>query len=343
MERRFVRSRAVRRWVARATGATVIGAAVLTAAPSATLAAPGPVRGARSLRRAPHPEASGPSVEPGATAHRWAPHATDGTVRSRVRMPPSPVAERPFAVARDTIVVTDPTRPPSARAQGAPTQSLGTAGTDHRTLRVEVSTPAGARGLLPLVVFAHGFDSEPARYRALLDAWTALGYVVAAPETPESAHDLPGEPRRDAILEQSKDVSAVVTAMLHADPSIDPGRIAVAGHSDGGSSVAALAIDPALSDPRIDAYVVLSGAIPDDISGHRSADERGALLVVVGDADEFGDLGASGEVYREAALTKELDVVPGGDHAGMYTGSSPLEEAVIASTERFLDRTLAEH
>ena len=334
-----MRSRAICRWVARTTGATVVAAVVLTAAPSATLAAPGPVGAARSLRRAVRADASPRSVEPGATAHRWAPHATAGSVRSRVRMPPTPVAERPFAVARETILVTDPSRPPSPRAA----KGTGTAGTDHRTLRVELRTPAGARGLLPLVVFAHGFDSEPARYSALLNAWTALGYVVAAPETPESAHDLPGEPRRDAILEQTKDVSAVVTSMLDGYPSIDRSRIAVAGHSDGGSSVAALALDADLADPRIDAYLVLSGAVPDDAGGRPSGDPHGDLLVVVGDADEFGDLGASEEVYREAALTKELDVVPGGDHAGMYTGSSPLESAVIGSTKRFLDRIFAGH
>ncbi|GAC1387312.1 MAG: hypothetical protein NVSMB4_14130 [Acidimicrobiales bacterium] len=249
------------------------------------------------------------------------------------------MAGRPFAAARETIVVTDPTRPSSPRSV---TQGSGPAGSGHRTLRVDVRRPIGARGLLPLVVFAHGFDSEPARYGELLDAWTARGVVVAAPETPESASDLPGEPERNAILEQSKDLNAVVAAVLGADPSIDPGRVAVAGHSDGGSSVAALALDGDLADPHIDAYLVLSGAVPEDLGSHQTADTRGALLVVVGDADEFGDLGASEEVYREAPLVKELDVVPDGDHAGMYTGSSPLEEVVIRSTERFLDRTFAE-
>ena len=41
-----------------------------------------------------------------------------------------------------------------------------------------------APGRRPLIVFAHGFDVGPGIYAALLDAWAAHGYVVAAPEFP---------------------------------------------------------------------------------------------------------------------------------------------------------------
>jgi predicted dienelactone hydrolase len=88
-----------------------------------------------------------------------------------------------------------------------------------------------------VVVFAHGFDAEPETYLPLLDAWAAAGYLVAAPEFPGSAANLPGTPIETDIAEQAQDVSFVISQLLSgvAGP-LDPTRIAVAGHSDGGST-----------------------------------------------------------------------------------------------------------
>src|SRR5205085_2252823 len=73
---------------------------------------------------------------------------------------------------------------------------------DSRRLRTIIHWPARVRGRVPLIVFAHGYDTEPETYEPLLDAWASAGYVVAAPELPGSARDLPGTPLRD-IPEQA--------------------------------------------------------------------------------------------------------------------------------------------
>ena len=66
-----------------------------------------------------------------------------------------------------------------------------------RVLRTINRRPAGVSGPIPLVVFAPGYDSEPETYEPLLDTWAAARYMVAAPECPGSARDLPGTPVPD--------------------------------------------------------------------------------------------------------------------------------------------------
>src|SRR5690349_8633597 len=52
-----------------------------------------------------------------------------------------------------------------------------------RRLETIVRYPSTGRSH-PLIVFAHGFALTPERYVALLGAWAAAGYVVAAPVFP---------------------------------------------------------------------------------------------------------------------------------------------------------------
>ncbi len=208
-------------------------------------------------------------------------------------------------------------------------------------LVTDIRRPMGPTGPLPLVVFAHGWNSNPTVYETLLDSWAAAGYLVAAPVLPDSTDLLPGTPVSN-YPEQALDLSFVITSLLggRAGP-VDPTRIAVAGHSDGGTDVALLALNPAYADPRVRAFLSLSGEIPAGVPGPWGVATPGSLLVAVGTEDQYGLLPRATQVFDTATMTgKVLLTVTGGDHLEMYTGTSPEAVALRAETVRFLNEAL---
>ena len=271
------------------------------------------------------------------TAHRPVSHfgRTTSTTTTPPPAAPTPTTARPapvgapYAVTGQTLTWVDTTRTTPAR--GSVPASQG------RTLRTVIRRPAGLAGPLPLVVFAHGYDTEPETYEPLLQAWAAAGYLVAAPECPGSAQDLPGTPVAD-YAEQARDLSFVITQMLGgAAGPVSPGQVVVAGHSDGGTAVTILALNAAYADGRIKAYMNLAGQIPPDVPGPwGNTPVPGALLVAVGANDEYGNLSLSTAAYDAAHMPKALLTVPGGDHEGTFIAPTPTAQAVRAATVRFL-------
>lgn len=258
------------------------------------------------------------------------------------RPPPPPAAvmaaadeQRPWPVVGSELALTDSSRPASLRQTDADT--------NRRTLRIVVRHPATRSNPLPVVIFVHGFASEPETYEPLLASWAAAGYLVIAPELPDAASDLPGAPTRD-IAEQARDVSFVLDAVIagRAGP-VDPSRISVIGHSDGGSVVATLALNSALRDPRFRAYAVLSGAIPEQVTVGEwdSGSDVAPMLVAVGDLDEYGDLPAAQSVFARAGHPSAIVHVADGDHLRMYIDPSPEGDALRALIVDFLDRATA--
>jgi pimeloyl-ACP methyl ester carboxylesterase len=210
-----------------------------------------------------------------------------------------------------------------------------------RVLVTDIFRPEGAAGPLPLVVFAHGWDSDPTLYRPLLDAWAAAGFLVAAPVLPDSADTLPGSPISNYPA-QAQDLSFLITQLLQGGAGpVDPDRIAVAGHSDGGTDIALLALNPAYADHRIRAYLSLSGEIPGGVDGPWGVSTPGTLLVVVGSADQYGLAPRSTQVFTAAHMTKVMITVVGGNHLDPYVGATPVAVAVRSETVRFLDSALA--
>jgi len=257
------------------------------------------------------------------------PSTTTTTTTTTTGSAPGP----PYSVDDETITLFDPSRATPSRGDVP-----GHAG---RQLVTVIRRPAGLSGPLPLVVFGHGWNSNPTVYESLLDAWAAAGYLVAAPTFPDSTDTLPGPPVSD-YPEQARDISFVITSLLsgRAGP-VDPTRIAVAGHSDGGTDVALMALDLADVDPRVRAYLSLSGEIPAGVPGPWTARTDGALFVAVGTDDEFGLLPRAVQVFDTAEVApKVLLTVEGGDHLGMYVGTSAQAAAVRAETVRFLDAAL---
>jgi dienelactone hydrolase len=244
-----------------------------------------------------------------------------------------PAPQPPFAVEPETETFTDPSRPTPDRGD--------VAGHPGRTLVTVIRRPMGLPGPLPLIVFAHGWDSNPGVYETLLDTWAAAGYLVAAPTFPDSASTLPGEPISD-YPQQSLDLSFVITQLLGgvAGP-VNPAKIAVAGHSDGGTDIALLALNPVYADHRIRAYISLSGEIPAGVPGTWSAATPGALFVAVGTDDEYGLYPQAQQVFASADMPKAFVTLDGGDHLQTFIGDTPGAAAMRAQTVTFLNTVFA--
>jgi len=239
----------------------------------------------------------------------------------------------PYAVADLTFTFTDASRPTPDRGD--------VPGHPGRTLVTVIRRPIGVRGPLPVIVFAHGWDSSPAAYETLLDTWAAAGYLVAAPTFPDSASTLPGDPISN-YPEQALDMSFVITQLLSGSAGpVNPAEIAVAGHSDGGTDIALLALNPVYADPRIRAYLSLSGEIPEGVAGTWSAPTRGALFVAVGTDDEYGLYPRAQQVFASADMPKVFVTLAGGDHLGTFLGDTSGAAAMRDETLTFLSSALA--
>jgi len=239
----------------------------------------------------------------------------------------------PFAVETTSLALFDPTR--STPARGSVPSSTG------RRLVTDLFIPSGAPGPLPLVVFAHGWNSNPMVYEPLLAEWAQAGFLVAAPVFPDSSDLYAGSPVSD-YADQALDLSFVITSLLQRSPArIDPTRIAVAGHSDGGTDVALLALDPAYADPRVRAIVCMSGEMPSGVAPYSVGALHASLLVAVGSNDEYGLSPLTPVVFQAARTSaKALIVEQGGDHLGSFVSATPDAAAMREETTRFLELTL---
>jgi poly(3-hydroxybutyrate) depolymerase len=236
----------------------------------------------------------------------------------------------PFEVLPETVRYFDPSR--STPARGAVPATAG------RNLVTDLFVPSGAPGPLPLVVFAHGWNSDPGVYVTLLDQWAAAGFLVAAPVFPDSTDLYPGSPVSD-YADQARDISFVITALLHSTVlRIDPTRIAVAGHSDGGTDVALLALDPSYADPRVRAFVCMAGALPTGVASYTVGASPATLFVAAGSADQYGDDANSVSVFQAARTSsKAMLMEEGGDHLGSFVSATPAAAAMREETTRFLE------
>jgi alpha-beta hydrolase superfamily lysophospholipase len=212
----------------------------------------------------------------------------------------------------------------------------------------ETDTPdapaARAYGPFPLIVFGHGFDKAPALYAPLLQAWAHAGYVVAAPAFPLESPGAPGGPNEADLTNQPADVRFVISSLLTAGGAgtgplaglVDPKRIAVAGHSDGGDTALAVAYDPAYRDVRVDAVIVLSGAEIPGAEGFAFPHGGPPLLATQGTADTVNPPSATATFFAAASSPKYLLTLLGAEHVPPYSEPGPQLSTVERVTLAFL-------
>src|SRR5262249_12680727 len=130
---------------------------------------------------------------------------------------------------------------------------------------VATGAPALA-GSFPLVVFAHGFNSQGDDFRGFAERWARQGYVVALPTFPLSRR---GGAVSDDYVHQPGDVSFVVDELARMDRArgplagaVDTDRLVVAGHSLGSATVFGVAYNSCCIDKRIDGVISVSGGPP---------------------------------------------------------------------------------
>ncbi len=207
--------------------------------------------------------------------------------------------------------------------------------------------PAADRGRpSPLVVFGHGFATTPLRYRRLLQAWAAAGYVVAAPLFPLGNAHAPGGPDESDIVNQPRDMSFVITRLLAASASpasplhglVDPTRIAAAGQSDGAETAFGATYERPWHDRRIRAAVILSGA---ELGGHVGlVSRRVPLLAVQGTADRINPPVYTYDLFHAVGRPKFLLLLRQAGHLGPYTVPGSRLAAVERVSLAFLDHYL---
>jgi dienelactone hydrolase len=209
--------------------------------------------------------------------------------------------------------------------------------------------PQRAAEPFPLVVFGHGFTLTPAPYSRLLEAWARAGYVVAAPRFPLENAKAPGGPDESDLINQPADMSFVISNLLSASSRsggqlqglIDPQRIAVSGHSDGGETALAVAYDRRFRDPRVGAAAIFSGArIPG--TGFSFPPGSPPLLATQGTADTINPPRFTRSFYDAASPPKFLLTLFGASHLPPYTNQRPqlhiVERVTIAFFDRYLKR-----
>jgi len=275
--------------------------------------------------------------------------AASASASSRTVAPRPRPAERPpvgtpgrYVVAQTVLALVDRSR------VGLGPRALPT------VVRYPVIPPAGggsralARGLFPLVVFAPGYLQCEGSYSALLGSWASAGYVVAAVDFPRTSCHA-SDPDEDDLSNQPADLTAVIRGVLAVSGAprgplaglVNPAEIGVAGHSDGGDTVAAVAAGSCCADPAVRAAIVLAGAEWPPLGGAYFARPSPPVLFVQGDADTVNVPQDSIAMYEadRAGPRFYLDLL-GAGHIPPYAGGRPPEPVVARVTLQFLNRYL---
>ncbi|MGA3354181.1 MAG: hypothetical protein ABSD85_13505 [Acidimicrobiales bacterium] len=225
-------------------------------------------------------------------------------------------------------------------------------------------------GPYPVVVFAHGFDTLPSTYTPLLSAWVKAGFVVAAPRFPdENADEISSlgnattsqlEIAESDVINEPYDIADVVSEVesgATGAPSsgaawlkglVEPGKYALAGHSDGAQAVAALVYAQASGQEYATTYgdlathpfavIILSGS---ELSGsYAPPASPPALLFVQSAVDECNVPEDAGTLFHAAGGGIFLKLLEA-SHFGPYIGKGRAAGIVENVTAAFLKAALS--
>ena len=253
-------------------------------------------------------------------------------------------AAAPYGVGTRVETYVDPTRRTPAIGgvyPGAPT----------RILRVRFyypadgQQPARAGAPFPLIVFSHGNGSVPENYAPLLSALARAGFVVAAPAYPLSNSAAPGGGQPLDLANQPRDASFVIDRVLAESRQstwmhglIDPRRIGAAGHSLGGMTTYALALNTCCRDARVKAAEVIDGVAAGFPAAGYFVGMDTPLLIIHGDHDTTLPYSLGQHAYASANAPKYFVTIIGGTHSGAAHGGTTADErALTAATIDFFD------
>jgi fermentation-respiration switch protein FrsA (DUF1100 family) len=233
-----------------------------------------------------------------------------------------------------------------------PTPALGGyPGSPNRVLPTTVWYPTDKQnGPYPLVMFAHGYGVTPSFYAALLSRIAAAGYVVAAPTYPILSGQPAGPDDVVGWADLFPDTWFVTTKVLDLSASgngvlgglIDPQRIAVAGHSDGGYVSFGDGYQPFRLDTRVRAVVSYAASFA--YAGSYQPNGR-PILHVHSDTDVYNPYDEA-IAWDNANLREPKTVMTlvNATHAAPYTDpSDPHFSTLLRTTIAFLDTTLKMH
>lgn len=209
---------------------------------------------------------------------------------------------------------------------------------DGRTIDVSVWPAADEQAV---IVFSHGWNSDPARNHRIINYWTAHGFTVVAPmHTDSLQHPRHAEgDQRSFVMTRIVDL-AVVRGYAQATY---PGKPMIAGgHSFGSfnSLMAAGAVSVAgpLGDPAVKAVVAIStpGVVPGLVNPSTYATVAAPVLIVTGDADLVPGFVTEPRDHRAAFDTspagdKMLMTFAGGDHS-LIGNANPADFELMAAT-----------
>ena len=257
--------------------------------------------------------------------------------------------------------------------QTRPTENFATAtSTAGRRLITEIRYPTTAvtpglsetrdaapyrkGGPYPLVVFAHGYSITPDAYSKLLDTWVKAGMVVIAPlfpdTTPAAILAQGNDDTETDIINQPADLAFVIHQVVTATSNgygcnvvkhlINSRKIGLAGQSDGGETVDALAFENVYlaAGLHYSAVESLSGSLMPPPTNTTKVTETGhaPLLVVQSATDQCNPPPESLALYNSVSESdKWFLTIKKGDHLPPYTGQAFIADfhLVAAETTQF--------
>lgn len=267
--------------------------------------------------------------------------------------PPAP----PYALGVTRFTAVDPTRGtmPRGPLPQRSTRELPVAvyypTTGPAGAPIAEDAPVGPGSQYPLLIFAHGFSITAADYEPLIVELAAQGFVVAAPDFPISSLVFPGPASQADLPNQALDIRFLIDTFQNPDAlpvvlrgRIAPGKVSVAGHSDGGVTVAAASGNSCCLDRRIGASVALAGDQGGSLFRHGDWFQPDAppQMFIHGTADRDVPYSYSQKLYDDTVVTKYLVSIPGGVHWDPFVTGPERAAVVRLMTDFFRAYTLGD-